>query len=102
MRVKRRRERFREIRGANGPNPPLYRGVRDVDAIELAGRQFNRVSHRQLLALGMSKQAIDRRVAARVLVAVEQGVYAIAPLLEYDDWGRWMGAVLTQPGSHPS
>jgi hypothetical protein len=31
-------------------------------------------------------------------VAVEQGVFAIAPALK-DDWGRWMAATLTAPGS---
>ena len=28
---------------------------------------------------------------------VEQGVFAVPPLLEYDEWGKWMGATLTAP-----
>lgn len=66
---------------------------------ELAGRQFNRVSRQQLLVLGLSADAIDDRMAAGRLVAVEQGVFAIAPLLQHDDWGRWSAAPLTAPGS---
>ena len=66
---------------------------------ELAGRQFNRLSRQQLLALGMGEDAIERRVATGRMVIVEQGVYALAPVLGHDDWGRWMGATLTSPGS---
>jgi very-short-patch-repair endonuclease len=73
--------------------------MRDGHAAQLAGAQFNRVSRVQLLALGMSDAAIKRRVASRRLVAVEQGVFAFAPVLEHDQWGRWMGATLTKPGS---
>jgi hypothetical protein len=71
----------------------------DVRVLELAGRQFNRVSRQQLLALGMSGDAIVHRLGTGALVAVEQGVFAIAPVLEHDDWGRWMGASLTAPDS---
>lgn len=39
------------------------------------------------------------RVSAGRLVAVEEGVFAIAPVLEHDDWGRWMAATLTAPGT---
>ncbi|HKH40217.1 MAG TPA: type IV toxin-antitoxin system AbiEi family antitoxin domain-containing protein [Solirubrobacterales bacterium] len=70
----------------------------DAQIAELAGRQFNRISRRQLFDLGLSEKAITYRVAAGRLVAVEQGVFAIAPVLE-DDWGRWMAATLTAPGS---
>jgi Protein of unknown function (DUF559) len=72
--------------------------MRDAQIAELAGRQFNRISRQQLIDLGLSKKAIAHRVATGRLVAVEQGVLAIAPVLE-DDWGRWMGATLTAPGS---
>ena len=71
--------------------------MRDVRIAELAGRQFNRVSYVQLRALGLSDRAIERRAAGGRLVRVEQGVFAVAPLLEYDEWGRWMGATLTAP-----
>jgi hypothetical protein len=70
----------------------------DAQIAELAGRQFNRVSRRQLLDLGLSDKAVRHRVVTGRLVAVEQGVFAIAPVLE-DDWGRWMAATLTAPGS---
>lgn len=33
------------------------------------------------------------------LISAEEGVYAVAPLLEHDEWGHWMGATLTAPGS---
>jgi hypothetical protein len=70
----------------------------DVQMAELAGRQFNRVSRRQLRALGLSDEAIKHGVAVGRLVAVEQAVFAIAPVLD-DEWGRWMGATLTAPGT---
>lgn len=71
--------------------------MRDAQMVELAGRQFNRVSRQQLLALGMSPSMITDRLASGRLVCVEQGVFALAPVLEHDDWGRWMGATLTAP-----
>jgi hypothetical protein len=70
----------------------------DARIAELAGQQFNRISRRQLIELGLSEKAIKHRVVAGRLVAVEQGVFAMAPALE-DDWGRWMAATLTAPGS---
>jgi very-short-patch-repair endonuclease len=69
--------------------------MRDVQVQELAGAQFNRVSRTQLVELGLGKHAIDHRVAAGRVVAVEQGVFALPLVLEHDDWGRWMGATLT-------
>ncbi|HVE68044.1 MAG TPA: hypothetical protein VNB64_05625 [Solirubrobacteraceae bacterium] len=71
----------------------------DVRVVELAGAQFNRVSRAQLRAVGLSDSAIAHRVAAGRLVAVEPAVFAVAPVLEHDEWGRWMGATLTAPGS---
>lgn len=73
--------------------------MRDVQLAQLAGRQFNRVSRRQLAELGFTDKAVRHRVAAGRLVIVEQGVFAIAPVLAHDDWGLWMGATLTCPGS---
>ena len=70
----------------------------DAQIAELAGRQFNRVSRRQLLDLGLSGKGIAHRISAGRLVAIEQGVFAIAPVLD-DDWGRWMAATLTAPNS---
>jgi hypothetical protein len=76
--------------------------VRDVRIATLAGAQFNRVSRAQLAELGLGDNAIAHRVAAGRLVIVEQGVFALPPVLEHDDWGRWMGATLTAPDTRLS
>lgn len=68
----------------------------------LAARQFNRVARRQLIELGLTDHGISHRLATGKLVRVEQGVFAIAPVLAHDDWGRWMGATLTAPDSYLS
>jgi hypothetical protein len=65
----------------------------------LAGAQFNRVSRGQLAELGLSSAAIAHGLAAGRLVRVEQGVFALPPVLDHDDWGLWMGATLTAPGT---
>jgi very-short-patch-repair endonuclease len=70
--------------------------MRDVRA--LAGRQFNRISREQLRQHGLNENAINHRVSIGELVIVEQAVLAFAPVLD-DDWGRWMGATLTAPGT---
>lgn len=72
--------------------------MRDAHIADRAGKQHNRISREQLRRLGLSERAIAHRVAAGRLVLVEQGVFAVAPVLD-DDWGRWMGATLTAPGS---
>jgi hypothetical protein len=76
--------------------------MRDVQLIELAARQFNRISRQQLLSLGYDSRTIERRVAASRLIPTEEGVYAVAPLLRHDEWGKWMGATLTSPESYLS
>ena len=63
----------------------------------VAGAQFNRVSRAQLAELGLSTGAIAHRIAIGRLVIVEQGVFALPPVLDHDDWGRWMAATLTAP-----
>src|SRR3954465_9223696 len=73
--------------------------MRDARAVELAGDQFNRISRTQLTEIGMSEDAIAHRVATGRWVIVEEGVLAIAPVLEHDPWGRWMAATLTAPGT---
>lgn len=52
-----------------------------------------------MLRLGFTDSAISRRVASGLWVAVEEGVFAISPVLEEDRKGRWMGATLTAPAS---
>lgn len=71
----------------------------DARIAALAGAQFNRVSRAQLQGLGLSDRAIAHRVATGRLTITEEGVFAVAPVLEHDPWGRWMGATLTAPGS---
>jgi very-short-patch-repair endonuclease len=73
--------------------------VRDAQVFELAAAQFNRVSRDQLLSLGWSANAIAHRVEHGRLVLVEIGVYALAPVLAHEPWGRWMAATLTTEDS---
>jgi hypothetical protein len=73
--------------------------VWDAQVAQLAGQQFNRISRRQLIEIGLTDAAIHRWVAAGRLVVVEEGVFAVAPLRDGDYWGCWMGAILTAPGS---
>ncbi len=72
--------------------------MRDAHVAAVAGRQHNRIALGQLLAVGLTTDAVAHRVATGRFVAVEQGVYAVAPVLD-DPRGRWMGATLTAPGS---
>jgi predicted transcriptional regulator of viral defense system len=67
----------------------------DVDEAlaRLAGRQHGRVARRQLVALGLSDDVIDYRLARFRFHVVYRGVYAVgheAPTRE----GTWMAAVL--------
>ena len=73
--------------------------MRDRLIAELAGSQFNRISIRQLHEIGLDKDTVAHRVRTGRLIAVEAGVFAVAPILAHDDWGRWMGSTLTEPGS---
>jgi hypothetical protein len=85
--------------GANVPDYTLKRGMWDVRIAQLAGHQCNRISRAQLAELGLSRSAIDYLLATGRLVAVEEGVFAVAPVLAHDEWGRWMAATLTATGS---
>ncbi len=71
--------------------------MRDERLIELAARQFNRLSRQQLLELGIGQRAIERRVTSGRLAIVDRGVYAIPPVLDHDVWGPRMAAILTAP-----
>jgi hypothetical protein len=71
--------------------------MRDARVAAVAGRQFNRISRGQLLALGFDDNAIWRHTSTNRLIVVEQGVFAVPPVLRHDEHGRWMGATLTAP-----
>ena len=73
--------------------------MKDVHLIETAGAQHNRVSYRQLRALGYSRRAIDHRLATGRLVRVREGVFAVAPVLRDNADGYRMELTLTAPGS---
>ena len=70
--------------------------MRDVRLLALAATQFNRVSRGQLHELGYSDKAIEHRLRCGRLAVSEQGVFAVAPVLD-DERGVWMGATLTSP-----
>ena len=61
---------------------------------ELAGRQHGRVARRQLIALGLSASAIDRRLRAKRFLPVYQGVYAVGHRTRTLQ-SAWMAAVLS-------
>lgn len=71
--------------------------MKDLRIWELAGKQHNRISREQLYHLGLSDRAIAHRVASGRLTPREQGVFAVPPVRDDDDWGRWMEATLTAP-----
>ena len=73
----------------------------DVQLIQLAGRQYNRVARSQLADLGYTDHAIQHRLDIGRLVIREPGVFAVAPAIE-DDRGRWMEATLTAPQTYLS
>jgi very-short-patch-repair endonuclease len=70
-----------------GP-PSLERAI-----AALAARQHGVVAIRQLVAFGLTQQAVSRRAAAGRLRRVHQGVYAVGHTV-LGPHGRWMAAVL--------
>jgi len=66
----------------------------DARIAELAARQYGVVTLLQLLAAGLSRQAIERRVKDGRLHRLHRGVYAVGhPGVSYD--GKALAAVLT-------
>lgn len=65
----------------------------DAEVGELARRQHGVVGRRQLLAMGIGEDAIDRRLALGRLYRIQDGVYAVGSrLIPKEGW--WMAAVL--------
>ena len=65
----------------------------DVAAAVIAAQQHGAIAHRQLIAIGLSPPAIQRRVRAGRLHRIHQGVYAVGHK-RLTQRGRWMAAVL--------
>jgi very-short-patch-repair endonuclease len=65
----------------------------EKELADLALRQHGVVARRQLLALGLKSNAVDRRLETGRLHRLHAGVYAVGhPILGVN--GRWMAAVL--------
>ena len=69
----------------------------DVEIAALAGAQHGVVARWQLVALGLSGQAVDRRVRSGRLHVLYRGVYAVGHRVMTVE-GRWMAAVLAVGG----
>jgi very-short-patch-repair endonuclease len=65
----------------------------DLAIAATAERQHGVISHPQLVALGLSREAIQRRVRAGRLHRIHQGVYAVGHR-RLTQRGRWSAAVL--------
>lgn len=64
---------------------------------ELAQRQHGVVARRQLLALGLTSQMVQHRLARGRLHRIDRGVYVVGRP-ELTQHGRWMAAVLSCGG----
>jgi hypothetical protein len=67
----------RNIGVLSGVQPCILRADWDAAIIAIAERQASRVSHAQLLALGLSKRAIAARVRSGWLTRIRRGVYSV-------------------------
>jgi hypothetical protein len=71
----------------------MHTPPRDVAISSLADRQHGVVARAQLLALGLERRAIRRRLAAGRLHPIHRGVYAVGHTV-LSRWGWSMAAVL--------
>ena len=69
----------------------------DLRISRIAARQHGLVTHRQLLGLGMSRNAISARVRRGALHRLHRGVYAVGATPTAIE-SRWMAAVLACGG----
>lgn len=65
----------------------------DREIASRAGRQYGVVSRAQLVQLGMSRSAIDRRIRAGRLHLLHPGIFAVGHRVVSRE-GRWLAAVL--------
>src|SRR5919198_6186904 len=85
--------------GARFPLGRLMHGMRarttppDRKLADLARRQYGVVSRRQVLALGIDRGGIERRLAAGRLHRMHRGVYAVGHTI-VNGHGRWLAAVM--------
>lgn len=66
---------------------------RDIEIAAVAARQHGAVTHRQLLAAGLGRNAISKRVRSGRLHRLHRGVYAVGHVADSAE-RRWMAAVL--------
>jgi hypothetical protein len=70
----------------------------DAEIGSLASRQYGVVARRQLLVMGLTNEAIGRRVEAGRLHPIHRGVYAVGHTVLKAE-GRWMAATLATGGA---
>ena len=83
--------------GGGGHETRGYRGL-DAQVARLAAAQQNVFALWQLVALGLSDDAVHRRAAAGRLHRVHRGVYSLAPPSLLPLRGRYLAAVLACGG----
>jgi hypothetical protein len=69
----------------------------DAAIARLAARQHGITTRLQLVAIGLSARAVDRRIAAGRVHPIHRGVYAVGHVRLTRE-GRWMAAVLAGGG----
>lgn len=74
-------------------DPSTHQQISWEAILEVAGRQHGVVSGKQLLGLGLSRDAIRHRVRSKRLHPLLRGIYAVGRQ-EVSREGRWMAAVL--------
>jgi very-short-patch-repair endonuclease len=82
------------VRLVDGRGISLDRAPVDAEIAQLAGAQRGRVSRAQLLAAGIDRHAIDRRIGGSRLIRIHPGVYAVGHAAEVE-LGDETAALLT-------